>query len=71
VHVCEGIVAKWAHGRCEPDGCSTSRLQIKNPDYSQMEGRRKVFEARRDARQQRRSGWPEPVLRHGRHVIPI
>jgi ATP-dependent DNA ligase len=38
---CEGIVAKWARGRYETDGCSTSWLKIKNPDYSQMVGRRK------------------------------
>jgi ATP-dependent DNA ligase len=62
---CEGIVAKWARGRYETDGCSTSWLKIKNPDYSQMVDRREMFETRRDARQRRRPDWRAPVLRLG------
>src|SRR4051812_38427324 len=46
----EGIVAKWAHGTYQCDGRRTSWLKIKNPDYSHMEGRRELFEARRDRR---------------------
>jgi ATP-dependent DNA ligase len=45
---CEGIVAKWARGRYHADGVQTSWLKIKNPNYSQMTGRREVFERRRD-----------------------
>jgi bifunctional non-homologous end joining protein LigD len=53
----EGVVAKWARGCYETDGRSTSWLKVKNPDYSQMIGRREVFEARRDERQGRRPDW--------------
>jgi hypothetical protein len=42
----EGIVAKWAHGRYQTDGRSTCWLKIKNRAYSQMDGRRGLFEAR-------------------------
>jgi hypothetical protein len=40
------IVAKWANGTYQCDGRSTSWLKIKNPDYSQMEGRHELFVAR-------------------------
>jgi ATP-dependent DNA ligase len=59
----EGIVRKWREGRYETDGASTSWLKVKNPQYSQMVGRREVFEARRDRRQSRRRDWSAPVLR--------
>jgi bifunctional non-homologous end joining protein LigD len=59
----EGIVGKWRDGRYETDGVSTSWLKIKNPHYSQMAGRREVFEAKRDRRQSRRHNWCAPVLR--------
>jgi ATP-dependent DNA ligase len=59
----EGIVGKWARGRYERDGVSTSWVKIKNPDYSQGVGRRELFEARRDERQARRKDWRAPVLR--------
>ena len=42
------IVAKWSLGRYETDGVGTSWLKIKNPNYSQWEGRRELFEQRRD-----------------------
>lgn len=58
----EGIVGKWRDGRYEPDGVSTSWIKIKNPKYTQMQGRRELFEARRDRRQSRRGDWREPVL---------
>jgi bifunctional non-homologous end joining protein LigD len=44
-HDLEGIVAKWMHGTYQ-DGPRTSWLKIKNPTYSQMEGRAEVFEKR-------------------------
>lgn len=52
---CEGIIAKWAEGTDHVDGRTTSWLKIKNPDYSQMEGRREVFERRSDVRPRRTS----------------
>ena len=42
----EGIVAKWADGTYQTDGRSTSWLKIKNPDYSQMDGRHELFAPR-------------------------
>ena len=45
----EGVVAKWAHGSYQR-GLATSWLKIRNPQYSQMEGRRELFEARRPAK---------------------
>jgi bifunctional non-homologous end joining protein LigD len=59
----EGVVGKWAGGRYERDGVSTSWVKIKNPDYSPWEGRRELFEARRDQRQARRKDWRAPMLR--------
>jgi bifunctional non-homologous end joining protein LigD len=44
----EGIVAKWARGTYQCDGRGTSWLKIKNPEYSQAEGRHELFEARRE-----------------------
>jgi bifunctional non-homologous end joining protein LigD len=41
----EGIVAKWASGAYQCDGRGTSWLKIKNPEYSQMEGRHELFAA--------------------------
>jgi hypothetical protein len=41
----EGIVGKWARGRYEADGVSTFWVKVKNPAYSQMVGRREVFDA--------------------------
>jgi bifunctional non-homologous end joining protein LigD len=60
----EGIVAKWQQGPYHSDGIQTSWLKIKNPEYSQMTGRRELFESRRDrdsyARPTRR--WRAPIL---------
>ena len=62
----EGIVAKWQHGPYHSDGVQTSWLKIKNPDYSQMSGRRELFEQLRDritpARHRR---WSAPVFALG------
>jgi hypothetical protein len=58
-----GIVAQWKHGRYHTDGVPTSWLKVKNPDYSQVAGRRDLFERRRHhtthARPRR---WSVPVL---------
>ena len=43
-------MAKWAHGTYQTDGRSTSWLKIKNAQYSQVEGRRELFEASGGAR---------------------
>lgn len=39
-----------AEGTYQTDGRGTSWLKIKNPDYSQMAGRRELFEAQRSPR---------------------
>ena len=41
----EGIVAKAARGLYQPE--KTTRVKIKNPNYSQAAGRRDFFDARR------------------------
>ncbi len=56
----EGIVAKWAHGTYQVDGRSTSWLKTKNGDYSQMAGRRELFDAR--GRRGRKARVPALVL---------
>jgi bifunctional non-homologous end joining protein LigD len=58
----EGAVGKWRDGRYETDGVSTSWVKIKNPIYSQIVGRRELFETRNDKRQSRR-GYRPPTLR--------
>jgi bifunctional non-homologous end joining protein LigD len=42
----EGIVAKWKFGTYRSDGAQTSWVKIKNPTYSQAEGRGELFEKR-------------------------
>jgi ATP-dependent DNA ligase len=42
----EGIVGKWVRGVYQADGRGTSWLKIKNPEYSQMDARRELFEQR-------------------------
>jgi ATP-dependent DNA ligase len=51
----EGIVAKSVHGRYHTDGRMTSWLKIKNPTYSQTEGRRELFKHRRGTGRRTRS----------------
>jgi ATP-dependent DNA ligase len=58
----EGIVAEWSHGTYQCDGRGTSWLKTKTPEYSQMDGRRELFEARRDQRQRKRAA-AAPELR--------
>ena len=43
-HDLEGIVAKLARGRYDP--AAPTWLKIKNPNYSQREGRHELFERR-------------------------
>ncbi len=59
----EGIIGKWRHGQYETDGVSTSWVKIKNPAYSQMVGRRGLFEQRQNRRQASRRGGRAPELR--------
>src|SRR5690242_13219117 len=49
-HDLEGVVAKWRRGTYRTDN-RTSWLKIRNPQYSQIDGRRELFEAGRDNRQ--------------------
>jgi ATP-dependent DNA ligase len=58
----EGIVAKWSRGAYQTDERRTSWLMIKNPNYTQMNGRRELFEARRDHNTRKR-GLIAPELR--------
>jgi bifunctional non-homologous end joining protein LigD len=44
------IVAKWAGGPYFTDGAKTSWVKIKNPSYSQAEGRHEFFEHRAESR---------------------
>jgi len=58
----EGVVGKSRHGRYESDGVTTSWVKIKNPHYSQMDGRRGLFEKRRDQTAHRSRSCRSPVL---------
>jgi len=40
----EGIVAKWKDGSYIADNRRSSWVKIKNPNYSQIEGREELFE---------------------------
>ena len=42
----EGVVGKWAAGAYHSDGTKTSWVKVKNPCYSQAEGRHEFFEDR-------------------------
>jgi ATP-dependent DNA ligase len=57
----EGIVAKPKHGIYHVDGLRTNWLKIKNPYYSQMEGRADLFQARSRYSQR----YPKPL-----HFVP-
>ena len=58
----EGIVAKWSKGSYQCDGRGTSWLKIKNPDYSQAEGRHELFDERRLMSHPARHNTIRPVL---------
>lgn len=51
----EGIVAKPKHGMYYTNGRETNWLKIKNPTYSQMDGRHDLFEQRSGGRSARRA----------------
>ena len=53
----EGVVAKWKHGSYLPNSSATTWIKVKNPAYSQMDGRSEQFE-----KQQRRVR-PAPRVR--------
>ena len=55
----EGVVGKWAQGSYQSDGRSTSWVKIKNPSYSQAEGRGDLF----DGKRRRRTPPPNLQLR--------
>ena len=50
----EGIVAKWRYGTYQA-GHGTSWVKVKNPSYSQIEGRHELFERRGRSASTRRS----------------
>jgi len=56
----EGVVGKWANGIYQDDGRSTSWVKVKNPNYSQAEGRAELFEGKG---QRKRVSRAELVLR--------
>jgi bifunctional non-homologous end joining protein LigD len=60
-HDLEGIVAKWRPGTYQ-SGPRTSWVKIRNPHYSQWDGRRDLFEARRDNAQRRRRQYVTPRI---------
>jgi ATP-dependent DNA ligase len=62
----EGIVAKWKYGRYHSDGCTMSWFKIKNPHYSQLDGRAHLFAARKPGS---RSKSATPVLCPELHVV--
>jgi bifunctional non-homologous end joining protein LigD len=57
----EGIVGKWRHGSYGSDPTKTSWVKIKNPTYSQAEGRHELFERRRKM-EPRWGRWRRPEL---------
>jgi len=59
-HDLEGVVAKWRGGTYQT-GTKTSWLKIRNPHYSQWDGRRDLFDARSD-NATRRTRWVRPQL---------
>jgi len=62
-HDLERVVAKWRHGRYASDTNSTSWLKIKNPAYSQMEGRAELIHRGASHRQRSPVVRPELALR--------
>jgi bifunctional non-homologous end joining protein LigD len=47
-HDLEGIVAKWKHGSYLPNSTATTWIKVKNPNYSQWEGRHEHLEPMRE-----------------------
>jgi len=46
----EGVVGKWGQGIYQTDGRAISWVEVKNPTYSQAEGRAELFEHGRGRR---------------------
>jgi bifunctional non-homologous end joining protein LigD len=46
----EGVVGKWAGGPYHTDGAETSWVKVKNPAYTQAEGRHEFFDDRSASR---------------------
>ena len=65
----EGIVAKWARGTYQCDGRGTSWLKIKNPAYSQIQGRHDLFASQRGEWRQPRTKAAAPALALFRHLL--
>jgi len=57
-HDLEGVVAKWKFGSYLPSSSATTWIKIKNPAYSQLEGRAEHFE-----RRQKRPKGASPKIR--------
>ena len=55
-------MGKWKQGRYLCDGTSTSWVKIKNPSYSQMDGRAEFFEQRGGTKLKARNAAPQLVL---------
>ena len=66
-HDVEGVVAKWRGGTYQI-GAKTSWLKIRNPEYSQWDGRRDLFDARTD-NATRRTRWVRPRRRWYRRLL--
>jgi bifunctional non-homologous end joining protein LigD len=62
-HDLEGIVGKWLPGCYSRDARATSWVKVKNPTYTQLDGRRELFESRRSAAPRPRASVPALVLR--------
>jgi hypothetical protein len=60
----EGIVAKWARGTYQCEGRGTSWLKIKNPGYSQTEGRHELFASNRPEWRSHRRKASAPLRSH-------
>ena len=58
----EGIVAKWANGSYQCEGRGTSWLKIKDPDYSQLDGRAELFAEKHARSPARRRKVAAPAL---------
>jgi hypothetical protein len=52
-------VAKWSQGPYLSGNETTRWIKVKNPSYSQAQGRREMFEAFRDGRRGMRPGTHE------------
>ena len=66
-HDLEGIAGKWKFGTYRADGAQTSWVKIKNPDYSQAEGRHELFEKRPE----RRAAMEASQARNGAGVTAL